>query len=152
MPSNPQLDATDVEILRLLQDDGRLTTADLARAIHMSPTSTADRVRRLADQGVILGYRAVVDPAALGYPVDAFIRLRMNSPAGEPFQRMLDANPEIREAHHVTGDDCFLLRVTSGSLDQLESLTDTLTAFGRVTTNLVFSTRTHDRPLLPAAA
>jgi len=152
MPSNPHLDATDVEILRLLQDDGRLTTAELARAIHMSPTSTADRVRRLVDQGVILGYRAVVAPAAVGYPVDAFIRLRLNSPAGEPFQRMLDANPEIREAHHVTGDDCYLLRVASGSLDRLESLTDTLAAFGRVTTNLVFSTRTKDRPLLPDAA
>lgn len=149
MNPHPLLDATDVTILRLLQDDGRMTTADLARAVHMSPTATADRLRRLADDGVIRGFRAVVDPIALGYPVTAFIRLRRQG-SMERFQEYLQRTPEIRESHHVTGEDCCLLRVLSPSMEALEELALELTAFGPVTTNLVFSTQDLDRPLPPA--
>ncbi|WP_279580007.1 Lrp/AsnC family transcriptional regulator [Fodinicola feengrottensis] len=67
-----------------------MTTAELARAISMSASSTADRVRRLTDQGVIQGYRAVVDSVALGYPLTAFIRLRMTNPAGKVFLRPVE--------------------------------------------------------------
>ena len=126
-----------------------MTNADLARAIHMSPAATADRLRRLVDDGVIRGYRAVVDPAALGYSITAFIRLR-RAGSMERFEEFLERNPEIREAHHVTGEDCCLMRVLSPSVQELESLANELTAFGHVTTNLVFSTRSLDRPLLPA--
>lgn len=151
MPSNPRasLDATDIDILRLLQADGRMTTADLARAIHMSPTATADRLRRLADEGVVLGYRAVVDPAALGYSITAFVRLRRTG-SMERFQEFLARTPDIREVHHITGEDCFLMRVLSPTMEALEAVTNTLTAYGHVTTNLVFSTVPLDRPLLPA--
>src|SRR5256885_7001924 len=85
VPANqrPALDTTDNHILQLLQRDGRMTTAELARAISMSASSTADRVRRLTDQGVLQGYRAMVDPVALGYPLTAFVRLRMAAPAGD---------------------------------------------------------------------
>jgi Lrp/AsnC family leucine-responsive transcriptional regulator len=150
MPSNPQtdLDATDVTILRLLQDDGRMKTADLAREIHMSPTATADRVRRLTEEGVIRRYSAVVDPVALGYPVMAFIRLR-RAGSIERFHEFLERTPEIREAHNITGDDCCLMRVLSPSMEDLESLASELTAFGHVTTNIVFTNRALDRPLLP---
>ncbi len=153
MPSNPQapVDATDVAILRLLQDDGRMSTAELARAIHMSPTATADRVRRLVDEGVIRGYRAIVDPVALGYPLTAFVRLR-RAGSMERFQQFLDRTPEIREVHHVTGEDCCLMRVVSPSMEELEALVNALTAFGPVTTNLVFTSWALDRPLLPAQA
>lgn len=151
MPSNPQseLDATDITILRLLQDDGRMTTAELARAIHLSPTAAADRVRRLADAGVIRGYRAIVDPVALGYPLTAFVRLR-RAGSIERFHAFLDRTPEIREVHHITGEDCCLMRILSPSMEELETLVNALTAFGRVTTNLVFTTRAVDQPLLPA--
>jgi Lrp/AsnC family leucine-responsive transcriptional regulator len=152
MAANPRtaLDQTDLTMLRLLQEDGRMTTADLARAIHLSPTATSDRLRRLVDEGVIRGYSAVVDPAALGYGVTAFIRLK-RAGSMERFQAFLDRTPQIREAHHVTGEDCCLMKVLSPSLGDLEELANELTAFGAVTTNLVFSTRTRDRPLLPAA-
>src|SRR3954454_10559803 len=95
--------STDNAILQLLQRDGRMTTAELARAISMSASSTADRVRRLTDQSVIQGYRAVVDPTVLGYPLTAFVRLRMTTPAGKAFHDLLAATPQILEAHYVTG-------------------------------------------------
>lgn len=151
MPSSAQsqMDAADIEILRLLQEDGRITTAEVARAIHMSPAATAERVRRLVDEGVIRGYRAIVDPAAIGYPLTAFVRLRRTG-SGERFQEFLDRTPEIREAHHITGEDCYLMRVMSRSMEDLKALVDELTTFGFVTTNLVFTTRAQERPLLPA--
>lgn len=151
MPQNSRraLDAVDGAILRLLQDDGRMTTAELARSIHMSPTATADRLRSLVDEGVIRGFRAIVDPVALGYPVSAFIRLSRRG-SMERFQEFLERTPAIRESHHVTGEDCCLLRILSPSMQELEELAIALTAFGHVTTNLVFSTQVLDRPLVPA--
>src|SRR4051794_11437094 len=115
-----------------------MTTAELARAISMSASSTADRVRRLTDQGVIQGYRAVVDPTVLGYPLTAFVRLRMTTPAGKAFHDLLAATPQILEAHYVTGEDCFLLKVIARSMPDLEHLTAKLLTFGQVMTNLVF--------------
>ncbi|GAA3892936.1 Lrp/AsnC family transcriptional regulator [Saccharothrix violaceirubra] len=152
MPSDqrPTIDATDDLILQLLQQDGRMSTADLARAINMSASSTADRVRRLTDQGVIQGYRAVVDPAALGYPLTAFIRVRLTTGVANPFRELLQTTPTITEAHHLTGDDCYLLKVLARSMPDLEELTGRLVTFGHLTTNIVFSSPVDGRTLPPA--
>jgi Lrp/AsnC family leucine-responsive transcriptional regulator len=144
------LDATDNAILQLLQRDGRMTTAELARAISMSASSTADRVRRLTDLGVLLGYRAMVDPVALGYPLTAFVRLRMATPAGKAFHDLLDGTPEVLEAHYITGEDCFLLKVIARSMPDLQHLTAKFLTFGQVTTNLTYSSPVRDRPLPPS--
>jgi Lrp/AsnC family leucine-responsive transcriptional regulator len=149
VPANqrPTVDATDSAILQLLQADGRMTTAELARAITMSASSTADRVRRLTDQGVIRGYRAVIDAAAVGYPLTAFVRLQVAVPAGRTFYDLLENTPQILEAHHVTGEDCFLLKVIARSMLDLETITERLARYGRITTNVAFRSPVHDRPL-----
>jgi Lrp/AsnC family transcriptional regulator, leucine-responsive regulatory protein len=141
------LDAADNAILQLLQTDGRLSTAELARAIGMSASSTADRLRRLTDLGVIRGYRALVDPEALGYPLRAFVRLRLASAAGKAFRELLDGTPQIVEAHHITGEDCVLLTVIARSMNDLEKTTERLATFGHVTTNVVFSSFVADGPI-----
>lgn len=127
-----------------------MTTAELARAISMSASSTADRVRRLTDQGVIRGYRAIVDPVALGYELTAFVRIRMATPAGKPFFELLKSTPQILEAHYVTGEDCFMLKVIAASMPNLQELTARLMTFGQITTNLAFSSPVNDRPLPPS--
>jgi Lrp/AsnC family leucine-responsive transcriptional regulator len=146
----PVLDATDNAILQLLQRDGRMSTAELARVISMSASSTADRVRRLSDLGVVRGYRAIVDSAALGFPLTAFVRVRMSSPAGKSFHELLENTPQVLEAHYVTGEDCFLLKVIARSMPDLDRLTGTLLPFGVVTTNLAFRSPVRDRPLPPS--
>ncbi|WP_211261327.1 Lrp/AsnC family transcriptional regulator [Pseudonocardia acaciae] len=145
------LDSTDNAILQLLQADGRMSTAELARAVSMSASSTSDRVRRLTDLGVVRGYRAVVDPVALGYPMTAFVRLRMATPAGKAFDELLAGTPQILEAHHVTGEDCYLIKVIARSMTDLEVLTDKLATFGQVITNLAFRSPVRDRALPPSA-
>ncbi|MGQ9351911.1 Lrp/AsnC family transcriptional regulator [Mycolicibacterium gilvum] len=143
------LDRTDEAILKALQDDGRISTADLARAVSLSPSSTADRVRRLVDAGVITGYTATVSATALGYTITAFVRLAYPSGNYKPLHSLLDVTPEVVEAHHVTGDDCFILKVLARSMSDLERLTGRLATLGAVTTNVVYSSPLTRRRLEP---
>src|SRR5882724_9131013 len=114
------LDRTDWRLLTELQRDGRSTYAELARAVAMSPSAVAERVRRLEEAGVIAGYRAAVDPERVGLTVMAFVRLRYPTGNYRPFHAMLEGTPEIVEAHHVTGEDCFVLKVLARSMRPLE--------------------------------
>lgn len=133
------LDETDWRILGVLQQDGRASFAALARAVAMSPSAVAERVRRLEESGVIAGYRAVVDPERVGLTILAFVRVRYPSGNYQPFHRVLDATPEIVEAHHVTGEDCFVLKVLAHSMRHLEQVTGRIATLGPVTTSVVYS-------------
>ncbi|MCC2316018.1 Lrp/AsnC family transcriptional regulator [Cellulomonas xiejunii] len=152
MPSIPRLDfdATDHRVIEHLQRDGRMSVADLARAVNLSPSATADRVRRLTDAGVITGYSATVDPEALGYPIAAFVRLAYPSGNYRPFHDLVDTTPEIVEAHHVTGNDCFVIKVIARSMSDLERITGKLATLGGITTSVVYSTTVPRRNLRPA--
>lgn len=152
MPSNPrlELDTTDHRIVEHLQRDGRLSVAELARAINLSPSATADRVRRLTDAGVITGYTATVDPEALGYPIAAFVRLAYPSGNYRPFHDLVASTPEIVEAHHVTGNDCFIIEVIARSMRDLERITGKLATLGGITTSVVYSNTVPRRNLIPA--
>lgn len=132
-------DATDWRILDVLQRDGRATFAELAREVAMSSSAVTERVRRLEEAGVISGYAAVVDPERIGLPILAFVRLRYPNGNYKPFHDLLEATPEIVEAHHVTGDDCFVLKVTARSMSHLEAVSGKIGALGSVTTSVVYS-------------
>lgn len=152
MPSNPRLDldATDHAIVARLQEDGRISVAELARVISLSASATADRLRRLTDGGVITGYAATVDPEALGYTITAFVRLAYPSGNYKPFHDLVATTPEIIEAHHVTGADCFIIKVLARSMRDLERITGRLATLGGITTNVVYSSPVPSRHLTPA--
>ena len=139
MPVDPTIDRTDWRLLEELQRDGRATFAELARAVAMSPSAVAERVRRLEETGVIAGYRAVVDPERVGLQVMAMVRLRYPTGNYRPFHALLDRTPEIVEAHHVTGEDCFVLKVLTRSMRHLEEVTGRISGLGSVTTSVVYS-------------
>ncbi|TGD89703.1 Lrp/AsnC family transcriptional regulator [Mycolicibacterium sp. CH28] len=144
------LNHTDEQILACLQSDGRISIADLARAVSLSPSSTADRVRRLVDLGVITSYTAVVDAQALGYPITAFVRLAFPSGNYKPVHDLLAVVPEVIEAHHVTGNDCFIMKVLARSMTDLERITGKLATLGSITTSVVYSSPLPSRPILSA--
>lgn len=152
MPSNPQqpLDTTDHAIIAELQRDGRTSVAQLARAVNLSASATAERVRRLTDAGVITGYSVTVDPEALGYTVTAFVRLAYPSGNYKPFHDLVADMPEVIEAHHVTGADCFIIKVLARSMRDLERITGRLAALGGITTNVVYSSPVPARHVQPA--
>ncbi len=135
----PGLDSTDWALLSALQQDGRAPYAELARLVSMSPSAVAERVRRLEEVGVIAGYRAVVAPDAVGLEIMAFVRLRYPTGNYRPFHALLDSTPEVVEAHHVTGEDCFVLKVVARSMRHLEEVTGRIAGLGSVTTSVVYS-------------
>ncbi|AJF69565.1 MULTISPECIES: Lrp/AsnC family transcriptional regulator [Streptomyces] len=139
MSSEYTPDATDWRILEALQSEGRASFAELARAVSMSPSAVTERVRRLEDAGVITGYTAIVDQDRLGLPILAFVRLRYPHGNYKPFHDLIDTTPEVLEAHHVTGDDCFVLKVAARSMKHLEGITGKIATLGAVTTSIVYS-------------
>jgi Lrp/AsnC family leucine-responsive transcriptional regulator len=141
------VDRTDWQLLAALQQDGRASYAELARVVAMSPSAVAERVRRLEETGVIAGYRATVDPAAVGLDVMAFVRLRYPTGNYRPFHALLDSTPEIVEAHHVTGEDCFVLKVVARSMRHLEEVNGRIAGLGAVTTSVVYSSPLPDRAI-----
>ena len=133
------LDAINLRLLEELQADGRLTVAELGRRVSMSPPAVAERVQRLERAGVIAGYRAEVDPRAVGYPIAAIVRIR---PAPGQLGRIPEIardTPEVSECHRITGEDCYLIKVHLRAIDELEQLLDRFTPYGQTTTSIVHS-------------
>ena len=151
MTGDIALDRTDWQLLAELQKDGRASYADLARAVAMSASAVAERIRRLEEAGVIAGYRATVDPERVGMPVMAFVRLRYPTGNYRPFHALLDTTAEIVEAHHVTGEDCFVLKVLARSMRHLEEVTGRIAGLGSVTTSVVYSSPLTGRAIAPGS-
>lgn len=108
------LDEVDLQILTLLQRDGRITNADLAKAVNLSPPSVLQRVRALEKAGLIRGYHALLDYERLGRRITAMVMITLalhQDMAIERFRRAVQDIPEILECHHVSGDFDFLLKV-----------------------------------------
>jgi Lrp/AsnC family transcriptional regulator, leucine-responsive regulatory protein len=144
-------DDVDMRLLEALQRDGRASYAELARVVSMSPSAVTERVRRLEDSGVIAGYSAVVDPEQLGLDVLAFVRLRYPTGNYKPFHDLIATTPEIIEAHHVTGEDCFILKVVARSMRHLEHTTGRIAGLGSVTTTVVYSSVLTGRAITAAS-
>ena len=114
-----KIDPTDEKILRELTRDGRQSNLDLAARINLSPSATLRRVQELERQGVIKGYRAVLDPVAMGVGFIAYVTVGLNShtkESQEAFERAIARAPQVAECHNVTGTVEYLLRVEAADL------------------------------------
>jgi Lrp/AsnC family leucine-responsive transcriptional regulator len=139
------LDALDLKVLRHLTAQARMTWAELAAQLGLSPPAAADRVRKLEERGVIQGYAARVNPQSLGYDLTAFVAVTLNhSRDRADFLAQINACAEIQECHHITGEDDYLLKVRCQGTQGLEQLiTDHLKAIPGVVktrTTIVLST------------
>ncbi len=133
------LDDVNLRLLEELSREGRLGMAELGRRVGMSAPAVADRVQRLERAGVIKGYRAELDPAAVGFPVSAVVRIR---PAPGQLQRIPEIareTPEVAECYRITGEDCYLLRLHLRAIDDLEDTLDRFTPYGLTTTSIIHS-------------
>lgn len=123
LPHNSQqmakIDSTDQKILRILAREGRLPNLELAERIGLSPSACLRRVQELERQGVIKGYRAVLDPAKTGVTFIAYVTVGLNQhtkAAQEAFERALARAPEVIECHNITGSVEYLLRIEAADL------------------------------------
>ena len=134
------LDARNLELLRLLRANPRIALSDLARRIRMSAPAVRERLQRLEETGVIAGYRLELDPAALGYKVLAFVRVRPAPGQVSKVAELAKRTPQVVECHRVTGEDCFILKLHIEALDRLDRVLDQFLAYGQTTTSIVQST------------
>jgi Lrp/AsnC family leucine-responsive transcriptional regulator len=141
------MDELNERLLTELTADPRLRTTELARRLGVSAPTVRERVTRLEESGVIRGYRLDLDPAALGLPVAAWVRLK---PGPGQIPRIIElarATPEVVECHRISGEDCFLIRVQVPAIDALEDLLDKLNVHGSTNSSFVVSTPVPPRPV-----
>ena len=117
------LDATDKAILDCLQRDGRMSNNEVAEHVNLSPAPCWRRIRRLEKEGVLRGYVALVDPAALGLDVTAFISISLNDHHAktlERFDAFIAISPEVMECYSVSGEHDYILRVVAAGIAEVE--------------------------------
>jgi Lrp/AsnC family leucine-responsive transcriptional regulator len=154
--SASQLDATDRSLVATLRAAGRTSVAELARAVGLSAAAVHDRVNRLEAGGVITGYHAAVDPAAVGLGVSALVSIHQSDSAEqEDLARALSDVPEIEDCWVVAGDEAFVVKVRVPDVDALEhtlAVLRRIPGVGRTRTTVVLSTRWEARVRVPDAA
>ena len=133
------LDAVNLRLLEELSRDGRMGIAELGRQVGMSAPAVAERVQRLERAGVIAGYRAEIDPGAVGFPVSAIVRIRPSPGQLQKIPEIARETPEVAECYRITGEDCYLMRFHLRSIDDLEETLDRFTPFGLTTTSIIHS-------------
>ena len=145
MDSTALLDIHGRKLLHELQSSARLSLAELARRVGLSPTATGERLKQMEEVGILLGYTVDIDRECLGLEVLAFIRM---SCPGQNYRRFLEyvqTLEEVRECHHLTGGDDFLLKITTSNLADLEALIEALLPYGNPVTSLVLSSPVEHR-------
>lgn len=131
------IDGTDRRIISELVTDGRVSFAELGRRVRLSPPAVAERVQRLERGGVITGYRAEIDPRAVGYQLTAIVRIKPAPRQIAKIPELAAEIPQISECHRITGEDCFFLKVHLRSIDDLSELLDRFLLYGETTTSII---------------
>ena len=145
--ASQNLDSLDWSILRELQDNARLTYAEIGRRVGLSAPAVTERVKSLEESGVIAGYTTRVRPEQVGLPVSAFIRIRFHGAGLDAFFEDVRSHEAISECHRVTGSDDVILRVRAASVDRLEDHLDAFLDYGEITTFIVLSSAVEQRPI-----
>jgi Lrp/AsnC family leucine-responsive transcriptional regulator len=144
---NGEFDGTDLKLLAALQADPRMTMSELARRVDMSSPAVTERIARLEEDGVIAAYRLELNPAAFGYPLTAFVRIR---PLPGQLAKVADLAKQVSqvvECHRITGEDCFILKIYLTDVSSLDRILDRFLAHGQTTTSIVQSSPVPPRSL-----
>jgi Lrp/AsnC family leucine-responsive transcriptional regulator len=131
------LDDANLRLLVELQQDARLSFAELGRRVGLSSPAVAERLARLEQTGVITGYRAEVDPRALGYTLGAIVRIRPAPRELHKVAELAQRTPEVVECHRITGEDCYFMKAYVRDVEHLEEVIDQFAIYGQTTTSIM---------------
>ena len=115
------IDGIDRQILEIVQKDGRISNAEIARQVSLAPSAVLERIRKLEERGVIRGYSASLEPKLVGFGLIAFVFVRTNE-CGDGTDQLLAEIPEVLEVHDVAGEDSYLLKVRAADPEDLAVL------------------------------
>ena len=147
MNSKIEIDLHNRALLEALQQDARLSYSALARKVGLSQPAVAERVRRLEEAGVINGYRALIARDRVGLPITAFLRLACPGNKFRAVGTLAHQLPQVLECHHVTGDDCFFVKLAVDSLETLERVTERFRTHGRAVVTIALSSVVENKPV-----
>ena len=133
------LDDLDRRLLDILSLNARISLKELAQEAGLSSPSTADRLRRLEDRGVITGFTIAINPAALGYTLQAVVRVRPMPGMLHIVEKIIQETPEFVECDKVTGDDCFIAKLLVRDMEQLDAILDRIAEKSQTNTSIVKS-------------
>jgi len=143
------LDPTSAALVDALTENPRASAAELARQVGLSAPTVRERIGRLERDGVIRGYRVDIDPAALGLPVAAWVRVKPGPGQLSRIAELAERVPQVSECHRITGEDCFLLKVHVPDIAQLEEILDQFLMHGQTNSSFIVSTPV--TPRMPSA-
>jgi len=148
-PEDPSdlVDVVNRRLLSELQANPRMTMSALARRVGMSSPAVTERVQRMERAGVIRGYRLDVDPAALGLPVTAWIRVRPGPGQLPRIAELARGLPQVSECHRISGEDCFLMKLHAATIESLTETLDRILVYGQTITSIVHTSPVPPRPL-----
>lgn len=145
------LDEIDLAILNSLQENARLPFAEVGRSIGLTAPAISERVRKMEDAGVISGYHAAVNHARAGLPILVFVQLGLTPGRGREVTEILRGLPEVLECHHITGQDCYIIKAAVPDMEGLPLLIEFFGHLGKTTTSLVLNAPVERRTIdLPA--
>lgn len=134
-----EIDDVDRQILAVMSRDARVSLKDLAGRVGLSSPSVSERLRRLEERGVIRGFTVDIDPVALGYTLQAIVRIRPLPGKLHIVQALIAEIPEVVDCDKVTGDDCFVARLYLRSIAQLDGILDRVAEKAETSTAIVKS-------------
>lgn len=147
----PSIDDIDCEILAELQTNARIPFAELGRRVGLSTPAVIERVRRLEDSHVIMGYRALVDPGKVGLPVRAFVKVTVAGDKLTRFAALIRDLPEVLECHRVTGAESFMVQVAVRDVAHMEAVIDSMMPYVATNTSMILASPVPWNKVLPAA-
>ena len=125
-----QIDSVDVQILQLLNKNARIQWKEIGEKIPMTGQAVGNRIKKMEDNGIIQSYSIVVDELKMGLSFTAFVLFFMNAYTHDDLLKFIATRNEISEAHRVSGDACYLLKITVHSQEALNHLLNDLLKFG----------------------
>lgn len=152
MTGSPALhiDEIDCEILAELQTNARIPFAELGRRVGLSTPAVIERVHRLEENHVILGYRTLVDPARVGLPVRAFVKVTVAGDRLTKFAALVRNLPEVLECHRVTGAESFMVQVAVRDVAHMEEVIDAMMPYVATNTSMILASPVPWNKILPA--
>jgi len=143
------MDQTDIQILKILQEEGRISMKSLGSRVNLTSPAVSERVRKLEEKNIITGYKAIVDPSKLNLTLEAYIGVAMRPAQLSHFKKMVQEEPTIIECHHMTGHDSMTIRVLAKSTVELEELLGKIQKHGKTNTSIILSTPLGHKIILP---
>lgn len=133
------MDNTDLKIIRILEKNGRIKITDLGRQVSLTPPAVTERIRRLEETGVIIGYRVQINPEKLGLHITAFIMVQVSAEKFDAFLAVASKEPRIIECHHIIGRNCIHCKILVKNTEELKDVVNLIKKYGETETAIMLA-------------